>query len=484
MGRPWQCDEEYPYNASHTVFLNCSFPKNILKERFTKWSESTQETKIRYYVYNNTVKDENEAESRQKKRYVKELTKDVALLYNPQNIFSDWIPLHFKDEKEFVKGVCDITLNKYEIGLPVNESFLLRTNLLPEGCEEEVFYRSLTPDILTVDKNGKITSVAKGEGLCRAETKNGLYADVLVHSLPERTTIPEIESSLIEYDKLGNTLKLEYKYKLDEDNKKDNALIRWYAENNGNIFVLKEGRGKHYKSYDIREEDASCTIKAAVFPATYTTYKDLGAMEAVKGDYSVPESDKKIYRIGFRSFPDKNVLYGTWKGIDHPLLKVDENKDSFFACLKESFENVSFKGRFRFNPLMNGLTEGSFDIYTNYGDEEYLRFSLKRGQNRKSLRIYIYQYISGELKLIAKDENTLKNKLQQSAGEKNPYFFITIEKKGEKATIELETDEGKSVYMRLTAKTDVARVGKVAFGSSIDKEVVLTDNISVREIKG
>ena len=128
--------------------------------------------------------------------------------------------------------VCDITLNGYNLSMPVDETYTLKAFTLPVKAKTKVTYTSSDENIASVDNNGVVKAKVVGECKITATTETGMSATANVTVTAERTALPTLKSVSIEKDnsiRVGQKLKAVYSYNLDTDNEADAANIRWYA---------------------------------------------------------------------------------------------------------------------------------------------------------------------------------------------------------------------------------------------------------------
>ncbi|MEI3162363.1 MAG: hypothetical protein V8S74_02975 [Lachnospirales bacterium] len=223
-----------------------------------------------------------------------------------------------------------------------------------------------------------------------------------------------------------------YSYQLNSDNAIDAAKIRWYAVKGNEKYLIKEGVGEYFSTYTVLPEDIGCKIMLQVYPSTVTNYGEYGKpvsytteneVQAKSGDSS------KSYRTNFNDMANWKTN-GSWNTInkyDNSFLTAgcNDGSTSFMEYTKESFDNITLKGRFRFNPERKGLTtEGFYNIYMNYSPDgnSYYVLKIDRGSNTKSLMLYLYKVLNGEETLLASDTTSLKNNIYQNAGEDNTIF--------------------------------------------------------------
>ena len=85
LGRPWRP------NAA-TAFINCEFGSHIRPEGWHNWGKESNEETARYSEFGNTGPG---ADTTQRVKWSKQLTKKEAAQYTPENIFaetSNWYP--------------------------------------------------------------------------------------------------------------------------------------------------------------------------------------------------------------------------------------------------------------------------------------------------------------------------------------------------------------------------------------------------------
>lgn len=466
LGRPWQCDKDYPNYASNSVFINCKMPNILLDKGFSKWDKNTVENKIRFIEYG-----EYNLDSRAD--FVKIINKEQAEKFSLKNVFGK--------KNECVKA-ADITLDRYIIELPLCEECKLNAISLPLNCIDEIEFVSLNEKVASVDKDGKIKALSEGKTKIFAVNKYGLssYANLYVTS--KRTEIPKIKNISIKREE--NVLKAVYDYENQNDNVIDKAKIRWsYIDKNNEKFIIKEGVGEHFLSYEIRDYDFGGKICIDVYPATKTTYNEYG--KVISYIYNLDgENSLDIYRTNFCDKENWN-FEKEWV-----YLEKDNNKFITGNCkndepcrltYKNNIFDFYFNGRFRFNPERKGLTsEGYFNIYFNFEKDNYYLLKIDRGSNTKSLKLYLYK----NNEVIDKDETSLKNNICQNAGENNPYFKVEIIKKSNLIEVYFYI-EGNNKYLSKLSFFDKnsLKSGNLVFETNGDDKVVLIDNITIKNMR-
>ena len=73
--------------------------------------------------------------------------------------------------------VCDITLNGYDLSIPVDETYTLKAFTLPVKAKTKVTYTSSNKKVATVSKKGVIT--AKKKGTVKITVKSGKKSYVI-----------------------------------------------------------------------------------------------------------------------------------------------------------------------------------------------------------------------------------------------------------------------------------------------------------------
>ncbi len=482
LGRPWQGDSAYPYYGSHTVFIECVMPTSVLKSvGFVPWNESTIKNKIRYMEYGSIDENENPIDLLPiRNDFMKILTQEQAKSYSAYNVLKGndgWNPTG-EDDIDTV-NVMDITLDKYSLSIPKNSSASVKALVLPLNADnQKIIWTSQNENIATVDENGNIFAVSEGKTSVFAKTdENGfsVYTDVVVTA--EKTSVPDIKEIQITPEKpvVGNTLSVSYSYELKSDNDIDNALIKWTAvDENGDEYILTQGRGTQFKSFTTDEADYGYKIKAYVYPETVTTYGESGnGVFAETSDFigSDSENPKKAYLRD--NFSDLNKFWIS----DGNLItykKADGEKE---------WDNVLYNARMRFDPLKNGMSsDDSIDIYTAYKGKNmsYYRLNLKRGSNTDSLKAYLYKKDErSEEVLIASDEESLSKRIPQARGEENPYFFIKEIIENGSINVSLTIEGENSPAMTLNYTDDNPLSGFTAFESTTD--TLLKTTLTVRK---
>lgn len=492
LGRPWQCDGAYPSYGSNSVFINCTLPDNINKAGFSKWDENTVLNKVRFYEYNSKDSKGRTLDTKNRAEFVKELTEKQAKQYNCYNVLKGedgWNPALASGTTD----VCDITLNGYNLSMPVDETYTLKAFTLPVKAKTKVTYTSSDENIASVDNNGVVKAKVVGECKITATTETGMSATANVTVTAERTALPTLKSVSIEKDnsiRVGQKLKAVYSYNLDTDNEADAANIRWYAVDGSKKILIKEGVGEYFQSYEVEAKDVGYNIMVEVMPATKTTYGEYGATGTyttkakVTGNSSTPNT---LYRSNFDSingWTTKNKWNIISNGYNNFVTAGCENGNTCLMTFDKgtNWNNVNIDGRFRFNPDGKGLTsEGFFNIYMNYNTNSYYKLTLGRGSNTKSVKLYIYKNDGTGEVLLGKDETSLKNNIYQNSGEGNPYFYVTFAKTGDNLTAKVRFEGQTKPTAILTAKEtgNALSAGTVAMEAGGDANIVLVDSLSV-----
>lgn len=522
LGRPWQGDNTYPNYGSHTVFINCSMPENILAEQgYSAWNDSTVTNKIRYYEYGSKNEKGEKLDLSNRIEWEKILTDKQADAYNPYNILKgddNWNPAEagFK-----VAEAADVTLDKYSIEIPKNETDTIKAFVLPvTASNKDVKYTSSDETIATVDKDGVITALKEGDVIITATTdENAFSVSSNVKVLPERTSAPIVDKISVKAngDLQPNTvLTGSYSYKNDEDNKIDCAKVKWFAvDENGNETLVQEGREEFAKSYTLKGADIGHTMKFVVVPETITSYGDVGEIiEKSSSEIKMPANYKgKTYiRDGFGDFKNTSAEKGketentVWvksnaqlssEGIESFIMvDMDENPTigggtTDYTKLEyqpkadeEAWEDVSLETRMIFNPTSGGFSSNCYySIFTNYNSDEnsYYKLKIERGGNTNSLKLFLYKNdgSSEEDILLASDEESLKNNVAQNNGENNPWFRIKQTNKDGKIKVEfiIEGDE-KPLCVLEAEDNEPIKDGFIALESYGKVSVLLNDFVS------
>lgn len=497
LGRPWQCDSAYPNSGSNTVYINCTMPELYNSEGFSLWDSGTIANKIRFMEYGSKTADGANVNLTQRAGFVKQLTEEQASYFNAYNILKgndNWNPANVSG----AEGVCDVTLNSYDISVPKGEIYELKAIPLPMGREDAIKYTSDNEAIASIDENGVITANSEGVTTIYAILSTGLKSSATIKVTAPRTEVPVIKNISIASNNsimVGNVIKAEYTYSLASDNSIDAAKIRWYAVKDGKQYLIKEGVGDNFKSYSVQTRDIGYNIKIEVLPATATTYGIYGQAAAYTTTQAVTTNvtaPAQLLRENFDKGTDGFTVNGVWNKISNGYNEFvtanssSESPVSMFYNDGRDWDNISFEGRFRFNPEGKGLdSDGYFNIYFDYSEKSYYRLNLGRGSNTKSLKLYLYKKSanSDEEALLAKDETSLKNNIYQNAGEENPYFTIGINKNKGNIIVDFKLENATKKLATLTAVDENPDIkGTIGFEAGGSANVVLIDSISVEDI--
>lgn len=103
-----------------------------------------------------------------------------------------------------VFGADGIKLNSDSALLAVGDTLSLEATVEPEDVlDKEIFFRSLNEEVATVDDNGTISALTKGEATIEAYTANGKTAQCLVTVLPAAESI-ELDKAEIQLKEGGS----------------------------------------------------------------------------------------------------------------------------------------------------------------------------------------------------------------------------------------------------------------------------------------
>lgn len=508
LGRPWQSDSNYPYYGAQVVYLNCTMPEIYNQKGFTVWDNGTQTNKIRFMEYGTKDSKGKAIDLSCRADFVRVLTEDQARVYSAYNVLKGedgWNPA--TAERDNKKQAMDITLRECNIDIPNGDSSQLAVNILPaDTIDKTLVYRSENESIVTVDSNGKLTAKKEGSTKVYVSTENGFEVYANVNVTPARTPVPEISTISIGYKDTmypEQTLTANYSYVLSSDNAIDKAVIRWYAVKDNKEILLKEGVGKEYTAYTLTTADIGYNIKIGVFPATDTTYGIKGKEMTAVTKTAVSEPEKSIVPALYLRDSFNNGT-GDWiiKGDNEQPWNVEDNEGNvsltpntesglvskleYNKKTKNSWGDTTIESKFRFNPEGTGLTaDDYFDIYTSYNGKEksYYKLRFVRGGNTKSLIAQLYKKSAdGSEELLASDNTSLKNKVNQNSGYENPYFYVKEIMENGKITITLTLENADTPAMRLTA-IDESPIdgGTVAFEAQGKNSIWQLHYVSVQE---
>lgn len=492
LGRPWQCDGGYPNYGSQSVFINCKMPELLNPAGFSLWDTATVVNKVRFMEYGSKNAYGGKADLSDRADFVKQLTKAQAEGFTAYNVLcgSDgWNPA--KDKVTNIKA-ADITLDSYEVNIPLGESFTLNAMVLPVGANSNVVYTA-DSDCIKLENN-KITAVKTGSARVYAQLENGLSTYALVNVTAARTPAPEINTVKIsskEVIKAGDILTASYSFKLDSDNKTDKSVIRWYSLRDGNTTLLKEGIGDYYKTYTVRNSDVGAQIVLGVKPATETTYGDTGREVNYTTETAVVKSEESTtsyLREGFNDGVASFIQSGQWETVTadgNSVIAPVSEKASLEYTKAEVWKDASYEFKLRCNPEGTGLSsEDELNFYINNGADGFYRLAVNRGGNTKSLKLNLYKSVNGEETILYKDEDKLKNAVLTNSGKDNPYMYVTFAKNGTDINISFRLEGSDTRLINKTVTDSLPLSGgsfKIDFSGK--SKIWLIDMITVDETR-
>ncbi len=493
LGRPWQCDADHPNFGSSVLIMNSKLPAVLNSDGFALWDSSTQTDKVRFMEYNNTVNGSAENTSL-RADYVKILTDEQAANFKPFNILRGnnvWNPGNFESVSS--GSVCEITAGECEISIPKGESRSLNIYALPLGSKADIYYESDNESVVSVDKNGVVSADSLGSAyIIASESSNHMYSRCKVTVTAARTAAPVIsEATLSEGSSLsvGSRLRAGYSFASKEDAADDISLLRWSAvDDDGNEYILTEGRGDSFKEYVVTENEKGCYIKFEVYPETNSSYGAVGEPEGKTTENKVSGENNVLLKEGFSEITDKwqtSGSLGLVSDYDNKYItgSSETNTSADRLVSSENIAGVDFKAvlRERFNPEVDGLSGDSYeDIFLSREDSEnYYKVRITRGGNTKSLRWYIIKSIDGTEEVLASDESSMTGNVYQNSGEDNPFFKINIEKSGNTVTAKFVLEESGTVLSTISAEYDDSLSGVFALEMYGKTKGILLDYINI-----
>lgn len=492
LGRPWQCDADYPNYGSQSVYISCKLPDILSDKGFSLWDKSTVANKVRFMEYDSRTSSGSKLGSVKRADFVTELTAAQAEAYNVYNVLGGndgWNPAA---AVRTGKTAADLTLDKYVLNIPLGESDTIKTTVLPAGAADktELYTDS---DIITIE-GGKITAQKTGSAKVYVKLPNGLTKYAVVNVISARTAAPEIDKISIsakEIIKPTNRLTANYSFPLASDNNTDTSLIRWYALKNGVMTLLKEGVGDYYKTYTVQNADVGSKIVLGVKPATKTTYGKYGdevqytsLSEVVAAD----DSTKLYLRDGFENGVKRYTASGSWQKIatdGNSFITNSGSEASLSYPGSSTWKDATYELKLRCNPLGTGLdgdNEIDFDI-NNSGSSCY-RLVINRGGNTKSLKLNLYKIVNSEQTLLYKDEDKLKNAVLTNSGNDNPYMYVSLAKNDGDLNLKFRLEGSDTRLINKTVKDSSPLSGGTMQLSLKGKENIwLVDTLTAEETK-
>lgn len=459
LGRPWQCDADYPNYGSQSVFINCKLPELLSEQGFSRWDDKTLTNKIRFAEYGSRTAS-GKADLSKRADFVRQLTKEQAEAYSAYNVLcgnDKWNPANAHISP---LQAADITLSDYEINIPLGESTELKSFILPAGAKSSVAY---TADSDTVSLNGsKITADKVGSTRVHARLENGIDTYATVNVTAARTPAPKISAiKIASKDKItvGDKLTASYSFMLESDNKADRSIISWYSVKDGEKTLLKEGMGDYFKTYTVQNADAGSKIMLGIKPASDTTYGSLGdEVTSVTDTEVVKAADSTVnyLREGFNSSISAFKAEGEWKIVaesNNGAAAPVSNTASLEYEAASGWKDAAYEFKIRCNPLGTGLaSDDELNFYINNSGSGYYRLAVTRGGNTKSLKLDLYKMENGTETVLYADEDKLKNAVPTNSGESNPYMYIGLTKNNDRLTLtfRLEGSDVKQISKTVT----------------------------------
>lgn len=493
LGRPWQADSAYPNYGSQAVYINCILPDVMNSAGFTLWDSSTVKNKVRFMEYGSRTSTGELADTSERADFVKQLTREQAANYNVYNVLSGsdgWNPTNASSSRH---TAADITLDHYEIQLPVGGSTELNATVLPLGAVDSNVTYSTESSCISLDGN-KVTAVSKGTAVVNAGLDNGIYTYAVITVTDAKTSAPEIASIKINHKdtvSVGDKLTAEYKFYLESDNNTDASIVSWYAVKDGNTTLLKRGVGEYYKTYTVQNSDTGSQIVLGVMPATKTTYGTYGtevSSVATPAVSQANDSTESYLRDGFENGTANFATSGEWDIIfdnGNSLITPISEKALLEYTDTSNWDDASYEFKLRCNPENTGLSSDDIlNFYINNSESSYYRLEVRRGGNTKSLKLNLYKCVDGEENAIYTDEDKLKNAVLQNSGQDNPYMYLTFAKNDDNITLSFRLEGSDVMLLNKTITDSTPLTGgdlKVDFEGK--SAIWLIDMITVDQVK-
>lgn len=454
LGRPWQGDSSQPERGSHTAFINCTVTDQLFEEGWQLWGAETITQKIRYMEYGSKLADGTLVDTSKRLSWGQKLTPEQAAAYTPFNVLrslrgtvDNWNPSNVVvDANTEVKATGIIITdssyktNLYTLTVPATMSkndqgqpAQLQAQVLPKAAvNQEYTWSSADEKIAKVSATGLVTGIAPGKTQIIASTVDGGFqvaVDLTVASAP---TAPPVFVKKAKLTSTGDiksvypkeTLKVEYSYKVPEDNSNDCSLIQWYrVKADGTEEFIKQGTANvaSAREYLVAYKDVGLKIKAMITPETSTSYGAVGEITTLVLSKEVKAPAGGIPQVYFDdNFDNLNnwvtLVDGVksdnaFTSVDDPTNSADKVLTSFapirsVAALKPkqdfAAKNSVVEFHFRIRGGSGGFTvNDKIELISNYTEnpdgtvKDGYAVIMERVSNGMSLAVSLGKYENG-----------------------------------------------------------------------------------------
>ncbi len=297
--------------------------------------------------------------------------------------------------------VTGVTLNKFATGLLVGTSeYLLATVLPTNATNQNVYWISNNPSIVTVDQDGKITGITPGWTTVQVFTQEGnCYATCSVEVSTVPIPVTEITLNYINWSAHVGDAPLQLIATITPTNA-TNQQITWYSTNasvasvlNGWVTFLSEGTADIVVITQDGNKTATCRIVVGT-PQQYTITPTAGAYGAISPNTPVQVNHGSNYTFTFVPQPGYEVDLVT---VDGTSVNFSNNQYTFTNVTLNHTIHVTFKdlppGYYTINVSPNdpswGITTGGGSyqegadatvIATPYQNYRFVRWTENGGE--------------------------------------------------------------------------------------------------------
>ena len=253
--------------------------------------------------------------------------------------------------KDTTIHVNNVTLNKGNLTLLVGQSDNITATVTPNNAtNKKVTYSSSNPSIVSIDQNGNIRALAKGESIITVTTVDQEKKARIGVTVEEPVKVSSIKfNDEIITMTTGETRKIDVTIK--PSNAKDKTLI-WSVnsdiakvDNNGNVTAIKEGEATiKVQSNDSKEstKPVQNSIKLEILPAKgKITFGDHGEEKKVI-NCKVGEKQGLIIRAeGWKN--DKIATVKSYKSSDKSIVTIASHPNVAIDCINCAYTQIDCK---------------------------------------------------------------------------------------------------------------------------------------------
>lgn len=290
---------------------------------------------------------------------------------------------------EYIVPVTDISLNKTELSLYLNDTETLKATVHPDNAtNKELLWISENPDIVSVDALGNLHALKEGETIITVKAKN---YDIST-SCHVTVDIPLIKVTSISLDKEEVSMSIGEKVKLKATIKPDNASnkeVIWKSLNDNIAAVTQEGEVSAIKAgstiIEVVSQDSNYSAKCFISVTDNIVHVTSLSFNKEFLSLRLGESERLQVSIKPNNATNQNVL---WSSSNDAIASVDNNGNvhalsaGSATIIGKSADNEDIKSTCEVVVLNEFVNEGM-----TYRIEEDHTMTLIQGCDKEMVRI-------------------------------------------------------------------------------------------------